>query len=219
MPWWSASSATMVRRTVGESMHAICIARVVGHSRMLRRRAASRLTHRSMKPMRTSLAATPRCRSGFSCRHCVSASSGRQHQHDVHHRLALVAARGGHARRGIRRAQSLQPAQHRDPGGQGKIRARRSSPEPRSHVRTSAPASGDLKRDQSHGLPYGTLGRTFGSTSMSKVPAIVPISDLRDDAANVLERMKKSSGTSGDHSTWAGSRRHGQHRGIRAVGA
>jgi prevent-host-death family protein len=27
---------------------------------------------------------------------------------------------------------------------------------------------------------------------MSKVPAIVPISDLRDDAANVLERMKKS---------------------------
>jgi prevent-host-death family protein len=27
---------------------------------------------------------------------------------------------------------------------------------------------------------------------MSKVPAIVPISDLRDDAANVLDRMKKS---------------------------
>ena len=27
---------------------------------------------------------------------------------------------------------------------------------------------------------------------MSKVPAIIPISDLRDDAANVLERMKKS---------------------------
>jgi len=27
---------------------------------------------------------------------------------------------------------------------------------------------------------------------MSKVPAIVPISDLRDDAANVLERMRKS---------------------------
>jgi prevent-host-death family protein len=27
---------------------------------------------------------------------------------------------------------------------------------------------------------------------MSKVPAIVAISDLRDDAANVLERMRKS---------------------------
>jgi prevent-host-death family protein len=27
---------------------------------------------------------------------------------------------------------------------------------------------------------------------MSKVPAIVPISDLRDDAANVLDRLKKS---------------------------
>jgi prevent-host-death family protein len=27
---------------------------------------------------------------------------------------------------------------------------------------------------------------------MSKVPAIVPISDLRDDAANVLDRMKES---------------------------
>jgi prevent-host-death family protein len=27
---------------------------------------------------------------------------------------------------------------------------------------------------------------------MSKVPAIVPISDLRDDAASVLERMKQS---------------------------
>lgn len=27
---------------------------------------------------------------------------------------------------------------------------------------------------------------------MSKVPAIVPISDLRDDAANILGRMKKS---------------------------
>lgn len=30
------------------------------------------------------------------------------------------------------------------------------------------------------------------STFMSKVPAIVPISDLRDDAANILGRMKKS---------------------------
>ncbi|HEY7373365.1 MAG TPA: type II toxin-antitoxin system Phd/YefM family antitoxin [Polyangia bacterium] len=27
---------------------------------------------------------------------------------------------------------------------------------------------------------------------MSKVPAIVPVSDLRDDAANVLDRVKKS---------------------------
>jgi prevent-host-death family protein len=27
---------------------------------------------------------------------------------------------------------------------------------------------------------------------MSKVPAIVPVSDLRDDAANVLDRLKKS---------------------------
>ena len=27
---------------------------------------------------------------------------------------------------------------------------------------------------------------------MSKVPAIVPISDLREDAANILDRMKKS---------------------------
>ena len=27
---------------------------------------------------------------------------------------------------------------------------------------------------------------------MSKVPAIVPISDLRKDAANILDRMKKS---------------------------
>jgi prevent-host-death family protein len=27
---------------------------------------------------------------------------------------------------------------------------------------------------------------------MSKVPAIVPITDLRDDAANVLDRMKRS---------------------------
>ena len=27
---------------------------------------------------------------------------------------------------------------------------------------------------------------------MSKVPAIVPISDLREDAANVLDRMRKS---------------------------
>jgi len=38
----------------------------------------------------------------------------------------------------------------------------------------------------------GTLGRTFWSTSMSKVPSIVPISDLRDDAANILGRMRKS---------------------------
>ena len=27
---------------------------------------------------------------------------------------------------------------------------------------------------------------------MSKVPSIVPISDLREDAANILDRMKKS---------------------------
>ena len=27
---------------------------------------------------------------------------------------------------------------------------------------------------------------------MSRVPAIVPISDLREDAANILDRMKKS---------------------------
>ena len=27
---------------------------------------------------------------------------------------------------------------------------------------------------------------------MSKVPAIVPISDLREDAANILDRMRKS---------------------------
>jgi prevent-host-death family protein len=27
---------------------------------------------------------------------------------------------------------------------------------------------------------------------MSKVPAIIPISDLREDAANILDRMKKS---------------------------
>ncbi|HMF42076.1 MAG TPA: type II toxin-antitoxin system Phd/YefM family antitoxin [Polyangia bacterium] len=27
---------------------------------------------------------------------------------------------------------------------------------------------------------------------MSKVPAIVPVSDLRDDAANVLDRLKKN---------------------------
>ena len=27
---------------------------------------------------------------------------------------------------------------------------------------------------------------------MSKVPAILPVSDLRDDAANVLDRLKKS---------------------------
>ena len=27
---------------------------------------------------------------------------------------------------------------------------------------------------------------------MSKVPAIVPVSDLRDDAANILDRLKKS---------------------------
>jgi prevent-host-death family protein len=38
----------------------------------------------------------------------------------------------------------------------------------------------------------GTVGRTFWSTSMSKVPSIVPISDLRDDAANILGRMRKS---------------------------
>lgn len=27
---------------------------------------------------------------------------------------------------------------------------------------------------------------------MSKVPAIIPVSDLREDAANILDRMKKS---------------------------
>jgi prevent-host-death family protein len=42
------------------------------------------------------------------------------------------------------------------------------------------------------GFTNGTLGSTVWSTSMSKVPAIVPISDLREDAANILDRMKKS---------------------------
>jgi prevent-host-death family protein len=42
------------------------------------------------------------------------------------------------------------------------------------------------------GFTNSTLGRTVWSTSMSKVPAIVPISDLREDAANILGRMKKS---------------------------
>ncbi len=54
---------------------------------------------------------------------------------------------------------------------------------------------------------------------MSKVPAIIPISDLRDDAANVLERMKKSQEPVVITQRGQGGRCHGQHRGIRAVGA
>jgi prevent-host-death family protein len=32
----------------------------------------------------------------------------------------------------------------------------------------------------------------FGEYVMTKVPAIVPVSDLREDAANILGRLKKS---------------------------
>jgi prevent-host-death family protein len=58
--------------------------------------------------------------------------------------------------------------------------------------RESAPQSRSLRLDWPSVLTKGTFERIVRSTSMSKVPAIVPVSDLRGDAASILDRVKKS---------------------------
>jgi prevent-host-death family protein len=61
-----------------------------------------------------------------------------------------------------------------------------SSPRPDGH-----PSSNILRRQTSASI-RGTLERTDKSTVMSKIPDMVPVSDLRQTAAGVLQRVKKS---------------------------